>query len=426
MARRSPTVGEEQLVKNLTTKEVYHYVFPEYEIDVVSAEIYKKEKKLVYYPFDRQSGEPKYENLKKITILGVSSAPRGLLKSWGTGYGFTSILNPLIYRIRQHLPNLREVLMAKGLPTKIIGNALHISLEDFDKAYLQINALVKEQRQNKAALVDAILTRMFPKQGFPTRKTGYVQGALSNFIQELLREKDIRLSRTDIDSIFEMMNGLGLESQLLNTKKVLATKQKIEKVYIERVLMSYEELLKLKGSTKSSRKGLEEKWQRFFKEHSWIFSQLFSAPVLIYKDKAYCGGKDIDNKEGRVTDFLFKNELTDNVTLIEIKTHKTPLLAATPYRGKDVFSASADLSGGIVQVLDQRDSLQKEFHTLQKGASSFEAYNPKCFLVIGSVSELSKHQEKAFDLFRGNSSGVEIITFDEVYHRLKGLQRLVA
>ena len=52
----------------------------------------------------------------------------------------------------------------------------------------------------------------------------------------------------------------------------------------------------------------EEFWQsNILKEYQYIISQIFSCPYTIYQDKAYVGGKCLDNSNGNVCDFIYKN-----------------------------------------------------------------------------------------------------------------------
>ena len=72
-------------------------------------------------------------------------------------------------------------------------------------------------------------------------------------------------------------------------------------------------------------------WQPFFEKNAWILSQLFHAPVMFFKGKRYVGGKGLDDHGGQYTDFIYKNDITDNIALIEIKTPCTKL-CGTKYR----------------------------------------------------------------------------------------------
>ena len=172
--------------------------------------------------------------------------------------------------------------------------------------------------------------------------------------------------------------------------------------------------------------GNEEYWQRIFTDHQWILSQVFSAPCTLLQGKAYVGGKAIDNSGGNICDLLYQNELTSNVTLIEIKTPLTTLLG-TIYRGKEpenaVYSLTSHMSGAVNQVLNYRDTLTKEYYMVNgRSSSHFEALSPKCVVVIGKISELDTAGKKAtFEHYRNNLSDVTVVTFDELLQRIRDL-----
>jgi hypothetical protein len=177
---------------------------------------------------------------------------------------------------------------------------------------------------------------------------------------------------------------------------------------------------------KTDSDNLEKQWQEFLKNNSWIFSSIFAQPVILFKREAYVGGKNIDNHNGKFSDFLIKNSLSDNVSFLEIKTHKTKLLENNSYRGEDVYSASKELTGSIVQVLNQRDNFQKEFYAIKgKTKGNFETFNSKCVVLIGSIDDLDETQRYSFELFRSNSKDVEILTFKELQTKIESLQRLM-
>ena len=50
-----------------------------------------------------------------------------------------------------------------------------------------------------------------------------------------------------------------------------------------------------------------------------------------------------------------------------------------------------------------------------------EAYAVRCCLVIGQMP-CDEHEQRSFEMFRGNSKDVEIITFDELLEKLKHLR----
>jgi hypothetical protein len=106
--------------------------------------------------------------------------------------------------------------------------------------------------------------------------------------------------------------------------------------------------------------------------------------------------------------------------LIEIKKHTTKILSKKPYRGTDVFNMDKELSGAISQVLDQKDTYCKEFNSL-RSKEDITSFNPNCIIIIGTLKDLDKKQYKAFELIRSGLRDVEIITFDELYERIKSI-----
>ena len=165
--------------------------------------------------------------------------------------------------------------------------------------------------------------------------------------------------------------------------------------------------------------GKEEFWQqKVFNENQWVLAQIFSCPCTIYAQKAFVGGKSLDNKGGNVCDFIYRNKMTQNVALIEIKTPCTEIVGK-PYR--ETYSMSLDMSGAVNQVLNYRDELQKNFSTLTRDleeADTVRAFSPKCVVVIGKISTLNAKQQKAFELYRSSFNNLTIITFDELHQKI--------
>jgi hypothetical protein len=56
----------------------------------------------------------------------------------------------------------------------------------------------------------------------------------------------------------------------------------------------------------------------------------------------------------------------------------------------------------------------------------FQAYNPRCYLVVGRVAQLPEDAKKSFELFRTAQSAVQIVTFDEVRTRLQSIRDVLA
>lgn len=111
---------------------------------------------------------------------------------------------------------------------------------------------------------------------------------------------------------------------------------------------------------------------------------MFSWPTSILKDKAYIGGKSILNSGGNLVDFMMKSGITQSAALIEIKTPATNLLGSK-YRD-DVYNTSSELSGSIMQMLNYKHTLEKEYVSLAGNTeNAFKAFNPQCVVIIGNA-----------------------------------------
>jgi len=414
---------KEEKIKDFKTKEVFYYIDKKKRIKVKSREIYKNGKKFVHFPFYKD-GSPKYDKCKKITYIGYEgsdSLPRGFLKKFTKGYGFTKIYSRIIYPlIRDH--EISEIIIQENIPNKIEEGKLFLNPIELDRHYPSIQSLIDQHKDELDLLVNKVLSDLLSST-YKTTPKKYIPNSISNYIKRTI-SKDTVLSDSDVQSLFELISFVSHESAVENSKNILKTKTKIEEHFIEEVINEFKELL---ITQKTDTRALESKWQQFFKKYSWIFSQLFSFPVLIFEDEAFVGGKNIQNKGGKFADFIYRNKLTNNIVFIEIKTHNTSILNKGAYRGDDVYSISKSLSGGLNQVLNQKENFQHEFYSLKvkNKNEEFESYNPKCLIVIGQVSKLTPEKIEAFELIRSNSKDVEIITFDEVLEKIKGLQSIM-
>ena len=180
----------------------------------------------------------------------------------------------------------------------------------------------------------------------------------------------------------------------------------------------------------------ESLWQQFFEKNPWIFgyglNYIYLSTLDDKKLEQTVQGHSI-NQHGKRTDALLKSRgMISSLCFVEIKTHKTSLIAPKPYRtgcwapSNELNNAVAQVQGTVASATDSiRVKLaikdQKGFPT---GEEAFN-YSPKAYLVVGSLSEfvgahgVNEEQYRSFELFRGNMISPEIITFDELYERAK-------
>jgi hypothetical protein len=174
----------------------------------------------------------------------------------------------------------------------------------------------------------------------------------------------------------------------------------------------------------------EKFWQKEIATYSFVLSQAFSSPVLLIQKEAYLGGKSVDNKGGKVTDFLLKNALTNHVLVVEIKTPATELLSRSEYR-QGVYSPSSELGGVVTQIAKQRQVLSQSFNDLRTETQDSTGQilrhaEPKSLVIVGNTRELdSPAKSDSFELFRRGLIHTEVITFDELFMKLKVLLNIL-
>jgi hypothetical protein len=168
----------------------------------------------------------------------------------------------------------------------------------------------------------------------------------------------------------------------------------------------------------------EDFWQNLLARNAWVFSQLTGSPVVLLQERAYIGGKGISNVGGGVVDYLVQNELSDNVSLVEIKTPGADL-CAREYRA-GTYLPGKDVVGGVLQVLGYRDTFLHDIRTLRATTEGFQAYNPRCYLIVGRIASLTEDAKKSFELFRTAQAVVQIVSFDEVRTRLQSIRDVLA
>ncbi len=180
----------------------------------------------------------------------------------------------------------------------------------------------------------------------------------------------------------------------------------------------------------------EALWQQFFEKNPWIFGYglgyIYLAGFDEKKLEQVVQGYQI-GQYGKRTDALLKTKgAISNLCFVEIKTHKTLLLAKNAYRS-GCWSPSSELAGAIAQVqgtvISATESIRSKLaindpEGFPTGEEAFN-YLPKSYLVVGSLEEFigdhgaNQEQFRSFEVYRKNTISPEIITFDELYERAR-------
>ena len=399
--------NSEAIHRDMASKTEWHYYDEHCNPIHVSKVIHKDKPLILIYPFSysRERGLSR-KKIKTIELRGWYSledvpAP---LRSGGNikiTVGSTKYLMTFLYRA---FPNLEKLIVDKSGKTRFSEKTITFSYEDFDSA---IKAIAKETRsyetRRKTAINNA-LSKFTSK--VKERKTKLSKGGLAHHLS--FYSDEVSLSNEDINAVLSFLS-LAPAANISVTENFIQTKDKINVAYLEDVIDKFKLLLK---NTRDN----EKEWQKFFEEHGWILINLFPAQVVLYGREAYVGGKTIENKEGRVVDFLYQNGFKDNYAILEIKTHNKCLVKSKPYREPDTYASHDDLSGAISQCLDQKNTFLTDM------GQKYKALDPKVILVTGQKKSLSDSQARCFELVRSNQKNVDIVTFDELLEKIRGLR----
>lgn len=410
------TPQKENITFNDETKTIYQYCDINGRPVFKSIEIEKTRDLIKIYPYNvnRKTDEIKVPKIKIVELFGwenLTLLPIHFRKSYGSyeHFGLQSIaIKRLIKTIIYKFKSIEKLKIVKEGSSRFYVKSLTLSWSDIEPILKKINTEKTSNERYVKQYINNELSKLSSNFTFQPRNLNY--GDLERFMERY--DSFDKVTDADINSISRLIELLP-KSKITVTSNFIKTKNNINIVFFEEILTKFKIL-------RSSINDNEKEWQSFFEKYSWIFSHLFPYDVILNKKEAYVGGTTVENKDGKIVDFLYQNGFKDNYALIEIKTHKKDLLKNTAYRGTDVFAYSDDLSGGISQCLDQKDNFIKDF------GKDLKPIDPKCILVIGLRSKLKAEQVKCFELLRNNQKNVDIVTFDELEKKIEGLLKVLS
>jgi hypothetical protein len=208
-------------------------------------------------------------------------------------------------------------------------------------------------------------------------------------------------------------------SQLAKNNPDIATRLANAQLQTDRqlVVRQFEEMLS-DGSL------IEEDWQNFFEENTWIFGYGLRYQILrVVQTQPNYGGTDVTGRGGQHGDFLTATEAGTKFTcLVEIKKPTTQLLQSSQYRN-GAWGASSELSGATSQIQincakwEISGSREDDNRDLMNGVYTVA---PRGIVVIGNTNQLDNRDKiNSFERSRNAIRNPEIITFDELYQRAR-------
>jgi len=202
----------------------------------------------------------------------------------------------------------------------------------------------------------------------------------------------------------------------------------------KKLLEDHEYFAHIKETKKAS--GDEALWQMFFEKNQWVFgyglSYFFVTGFEDRKLEQIVQGHDLLSHGKRADGLMKSRGIINSLCFVEIKKHNTGLLENNPYR-PGCWAPSKELAGAVAQVQGTVAAAMHRLYGLIRpndkdgNPTGEEVFNfkPRAFIVAGDLSEFtSEHgvntdKLRSFELYRNSITGIDIITFDELYERSK-------
>ncbi|ANQ71281.1 Shedu immune nuclease family protein [Rhodococcus sp. 008] len=373
---------------------------------------------------------PKYTKIRTLTLdvpgdfenadlqeILLEALPPGFVQDYKYGLGLLKDCHRLVRLIEKHT-KCEEISFTGGDMVVVDGKRLLLGLDTFEAIYSEIQRINRRGSDGAARVKDAFVhNKLASVLGLEPAVYSLGRHPVSKVLTKAA-DGVKELTESEQDELIEAFASESAALARTRPEKFLKLHRDVELVNLDRLIQSYEEAL-----TRSTDEG---HWQTFFGDNAFALQQVFGTPMVNFQSSASVGGVGFAGSGGKIADFLYKNPLTNNVALVEIKKPSTPLLATREYRG-GVFGPSIDLAGAVTQVMDQAYQLMTSFAHLKFATrSDLEAYALSCFVVVGHTASLDHpDKQKSFEMYRANSRSVKIVTYDEILQQLKLLRKFL-
>lgn len=368
-----------------------------------------------YFPF----GPPNWEGEDEVWEF-LEALPTGFVRDPEYGLGLLKELDRVVAAI-EAVPGVTTLVLRKGGTSALLGDTYVLSYREFEALRLGLGRIhrraLMDARLDKAILThNTLLTARDPVR-FPERSRPYRPDAIFRTISATAL-KGAAVSVDDGLAAIKVVAAARKPLAEAAQPALLELQHQIELLTLEDLIAKMRDLLDKRLS--------EDVWQAFFVDNPFVLSLAFGLPIVAVGNQVSVGGRKFSGKGEKVADFLHRNELTDNLVVVEIKTPTTKLFARAYREG--VHPPSAELAGAITQVLDQRLQLQKNIAAKKEASRRWdiESYVVKCLVIVGrGPSEDEPDLRKSLELFRNSLADVLVVTYDELAWKLEHLHRFL-
>ncbi|PRA10417.1 hypothetical protein CQ010_13910 [Arthrobacter sp. MYb211] len=344
-----------------------------------------------------------------------ATLPSGFVKDFTYGLGLLKDCNRLI-RLIEDKTSCDEISFTDGDGARIDDTTFILGESRFAAILSEINRIGGRGSRATGRVKDFFVHNELAKElNISTVELSLGRFRDSRIITKAANGVD-ELTDADRNNLIGAVTSESVAIAKSAPEKFKKLQRDIELVSLDRLIETYSHSL---GQSKN-----EKYWQTFFDDNAFALQQVFGVPMVSVQSGASVGGRGFSGSGDKIADYLFKNSLTNNVALVEIKKPTTDLLESREYR-KGVFGASKELNGAVTQVLDQAYQLTKNFAGLKESSRQWdlESYAVSCFVIAGRTPNADNPaKQKSLELFRANSRSVTIVTYDEILERIKLLR----
>lgn len=370
---------------------------------------------VVIYEDGNENDLPDVADEAALSIAG--RLPYGLFDPPEDGLGLTKDLDA-VWQSISRIQGAAILVVSRKRATSLSDGVICIREEELDKLRRKFNrtktAGRKLIRQTKRNVVhDDVLTKLDPEK---FRRLIPDNHPLVPVRRETPAEAQRRAQGVgETEAVREIVKRLpNLANQAPHDLMMLHAE--IERATLAKVIEKYDEQL--------GKSNQEKHWQTFFEQNKLVLSMVFARPVELLHTQFHAKPSTITGAGAQIGDFLF-GELGQALAIVEIKKPGTELVQGKAYRGEEVFGPSAELSGAMTQVLYQQSELRQRWTQHISDTEGLRHWKPdviKCIVIAGTTPTESV-KRRSFEVFRNSCKDVEVVTFDELFNKLKLLQK---
>lgn len=361
--------------------------------------------------------EPPRDHNDVAAIIATISS--GFIKDPTFGLGFVMEMRPLVKTIEE-IREVTRMVISAGERTRVEVDTFYMNGDEFSLLRTGMNRIARTHQQESLSEREIMSHNASSHVALPSRFPVKEQPYRTGTIYKLLggsQSGTVKLRGKDRASLLVAIATNAREIAQRDPQEFVQLQKDIEIASLDQLIASVERHIVSNSD--------EGAWQTLLELNPFILSMLFGQPIVLLQPSASVGGQTVTGSGTKIVDFLTKNTITHNASIVEIKRPKTPLFSRQ-YRG-GVHPPSWHLIGAVTQVLDQRLKLVTGIMATKYNNRDLEleVSAVECVVVAGLTPTEPDHIS-SLELLRNQFKDVRIITFDEMLDRLQLLRELLS